>query len=52
LIEEGFSLINISGYIDPSSISAIMVGLIGVIVGAGMTMKFYWFKIKEKFSRN
>ena len=41
----------IPNYIDPGSASAIMAMIIGAIAGAGMTLKLYWFKIKEKISR-
>ncbi len=47
-----FSLTSITGYIDPGSASAFMAMIIGAIAGAGMTLKLYWFKIKEKFSKN
>ena len=47
-----FSLIKITGYIDPGSATAIMAMIIGAFVGAGMTLKLYWYKIKHKFSRN
>jgi len=48
----GFSLIKISGYIDPGSATAIIAMIIGAIAGAGMTLKLYWFKIKNKLTRN
>ena len=48
----GFSLIKIPGYIDPGSASAVIAMIIGVIAGAGMTLKLYWFKIKNKITRN
>tara|TARA_A100001037_G_scaffold103046_1_gene93764 strand:- start:546 stop:743 length:198 start_codon:yes stop_codon:yes gene_type:complete len=47
-----FILKSIPGYIDPGSASALMAMIIGAIAGAGMTIKLYWFKIKEKISRN
>ena len=47
-----FSLTSISGYLDPGSASAFMAMILGAIAGAGMTLKLYWFKIKEKFSKN
>jgi len=47
----GFSLIQISGYIDPGSFTAIMAMIIGGIAGVGMTLKMYWYKIKEKISK-
>ena len=48
----GFSLIKIIGYIDPGSATAIIAMIIGAIAGAGMTLKLYWFKIKDKITRN
>lgn len=47
-----FSLITISGYIDPGSATAFMAMIIGAVAGAGMTLKIYWFKIKQKISKN
>ena len=38
-------------YIDPGSLSAFMAVIIGAIAGLGMTLKLYWFKIKQKLSR-
>jgi len=51
LLLNGFSLIKIPGYIDPGSATAIMAMIIGAVAGAGMTLKLYWFKIKQKISR-
>ena len=48
----GFSLIKITGYIDPGSATAIIAMIIGAIAGAGMTLKLYWYKIKQKITRN
>ena len=48
----GFSLIKISGYIDPGSFTAIIAMVIGGITGAGLTLKMYWYKIKQKISRD
>ena len=43
-------------YIDPGSGSLIIQMLIGAIVGVGITLKLYWYKLKEaistKLSRN
>ncbi len=44
-------LLNTSGYIDPGSATAIIAMIIGGLAGVGMTLKLYWFKIKEKLSR-
>ena len=46
-----FLLPNISGYLDPGSGAAVLAMIMGVLAGAGMTLKLYWFKIKEKMSR-
>jgi hypothetical protein len=50
-IAQPFLLEKISGYIDPGSATAVMAMIIGAIAGAGMTLKLYWFKIKQKISR-
>jgi hypothetical protein len=47
-----FSISTVSGYIDPGSATAVMAMIIGAVAGAGMTLKLYWFKIKEKISKN
>ncbi len=52
LITTGFFLLKTSSYIDPGIFSTFMAMIMGGIVGAGMTLKFYWHKIKQKISRN
>ena len=52
LLLNGFSLIKIPGYVDPGSATAIIAMIIGAIAGAGMTIKLYWLKIKQKITRN
>ena len=47
-----FSLNSNAGYIDPGSASAVIAMIIGAIAGAGMTLKLYWFKIKQKITRD
>ena len=47
-----FSLNSNAGYIDPGSASAVIAMIIGAIAGAGMTLKLYWYKIKQKITRN
>ena len=37
-------------YIDPVTGSAVLTLLAGAIAACAMTLKFYWFKIKTKFS--
>ncbi len=52
LVTIGLFLFSISNYIDPGSLSAVIAVLIGAIAGAGMTLKLYWFKIKQKITRS
>ena len=40
---------NAYAYIDPGSGSIIIQALIGTLVGVGITLKIYWYKIREKF---
>ena len=43
-----FSLSKYSGYIDPASLTVIVAMIVGAFVGAGMTLRVYWLKIKHK----
>ena len=43
-----FSLSKTSGYIDPASIGVVIAMIVGALVGAGMTLRVYWLKIKHK----
>ena len=52
MIEYSSYLAGISNYIDPGSLSAIIITIMGGIVGVGMTLKLYWYKIKQKISRD
>ena len=45
-----FSLSKQVGYIDPGSLTVIIAMIVGALVGTGMTLKVYWFKLKQKFS--
>ena len=36
------------GYIDPGSGSLVIQMIVGALVGAGITIKIYWYKLKEK----
>ncbi len=38
-----------AGYLDPGSGSIIIQMIIGALVGVGITLKIYWFKIKNMF---
>ena len=46
----GFSLSKYSVYIDPASLTVIIAMIAGIFVGAGMTLKLYWLKLKQKLS--
>ena len=46
----GFSLSKYSGYIDPASLTVVIAMITGVFVGAGMTLRLYWLKLKQKLS--
>ena len=39
---------NILLYLDPGSGSIIIQAVIGALVGVGITLRIYWWKIKEK----
>ena len=45
-----FSLSKYTGYIDPASLTVIVAMIVGVFVGAGMTLRPYWLKLKQKLS--
>ncbi len=38
-------------YLDPGSGYIILQAMIGALVGVGITVKIYWWKIKEKLSK-
>ena len=42
---------NIPGYIDPGSGSLVIQMIVGALVGFGIAIKVYWYKLKEKFTR-
>ena len=39
-------------YLDPSSGTLAIQMILGTLVGVGITLKIYWYKIKEKIKRN
>ena len=45
-----FFVLDVYAYIDPVTGSAFLTLLAGAIAADAMTLKFYWFKIKTKFS--
>jgi len=42
---------NVSNYLDPGSGSIIIQMVIAAIVGLGISIKVFWYKIKSKFTR-
>ena len=38
-------------YIDPGTGSIVFQAIIGALVGLGITIKIYWYKIKERLMR-
>jgi len=44
-----FSISDAFAYIDPGSGTLILQMLAGALIGAGITIKIYWQKIKMKF---
>ncbi len=51
LILQSHFISNISGYIDPASGTLALQMIAGAIIGFGIAIKIYWYKLKEKFSR-
>ena len=49
MLIDGLFLPDILGYIDPGSGSIVIQVIVGAIIGLGVTMKIYWFKLKSMF---
>ena len=47
-----FNVLDAFAYIEPGTGSIIIQGLIGALVGVVITLKIYWYKLKERFSQN
>ena len=45
-----FSIKDAYAYVDPGSTSMIIQMMLGVLVGAGIAIKVYWYKLKVFFS--
>ena len=43
-----FPVLDAFAYIDPGTGSIVIQAVIGALVGVGITLKIYWYKIKEK----
>ncbi len=51
LFATGFFISDAYAYLDPGTGSIFIQAIIGALVGIGITLKIYWYKIKEKVSR-
>lgn len=51
LLSRGFFVSDAYAYLDPGTGSVILQALIGVIAGVLITLKIYWYKLKEKLSK-
>jgi len=47
-----YLLLHLPGYIDANSGMIIISMLVAAIAGAGMTLRLYWAKLKQKLSPN
>ena len=45
-----FTISDAYAYIDPGTGSLVIQVIVGALVGTGITVKIYWYKIKEKIS--
>lgn len=50
IILGGFWIQDAYAYIDPGTGTIIIQALIGALVGVAITLKIYWYKLKEKLS--
>jgi len=46
-----FSVYDAYAYIEPGTAGIVIQALIGTLVGVGIALKLYWYKLKEKFSK-
>ena len=51
LLIPGLFIKDAFAYIDPGTGSLFIQVLIGGLVGVGITLKVYWYKIKEKINK-
>lgn len=51
IILGGFSIQDAFAYIDPGSSSMFIQVIIGALVGVGISIKVFWYRIKEKLIR-
>jgi len=51
LLFTGATISDAYAYIDPGSGSIIIQAIVGALVGVGITIRIYWYKIKEKLMK-
>ena len=51
LMLEAHFISTIPNYIDPASGTLALQMIAAIIIGFGITLKIYWYKLKEKFNR-
>ena len=51
LLSRGFFISDAYAYLDPGTGSVIIQAVIGAIAAVLITLKIYWYKLKEKLSR-
>lgn len=51
LFATSFFISDAYAYLDPGTGSVVIQAIIGALVGVVITLKIYWFKLKEKLSR-
>ena len=52
LLFRGFFVSDAYAYLDPASGSVMIQLLIGALAGVTISIKIYWYRIKEKLSKN
>jgi hypothetical protein len=52
LLARGLFISDAYAYLDPGTGSIMIQALIGALVGVGITLKVFWYKIKMKLTRS
>ena len=52
LLARGLFISDAYAYLDPDTGSIMIQALIGALVGVGITLKVFWYKIKMKLTRS
>jgi len=50
LFSFGFFIADAYAYLDPGSASLFIQIIVGALVGVGITIRIYWYALKEKIS--